>query len=185
MKNELLDSIEGQFIQLNFRWQVFLQLYDVGEESINLLNNSGSNVFALFQKLLIDDTMSALCRLTDSANFGKSKNASIQQLLENQSTELKEDLRSELQVIFSEIKKHMENIRLLRNKAMSHSNLEHSLGIELLPRVTYNYIENSIAEITKLLNKLTGNHSNYTPHIPYGTDGNKLLSVLAKAHGKG
>ena len=185
MKASLLKTIEDQFIQLKYRWLVFLQLYDSGEANIELLNKSGSNVFALFQKLVIDDTMSALCRLTDRANIGKNANASISNLLslikEGSADAPYEDINS----MFLEVEKHMENIRKQRNKAMSHSDLSYAMGIEPEIRIKYDEIEDSIRAIDTLLSKITGNSCTYAPHIPYGTDGNKLLSVLAKAHEKG
>lgn len=185
MKNNLLTSIEQQFTQINYVWKLFLQLYDSGNENIDLLNKSGSNFFEIVQSLMIYDTMSALCRLTDPASTGKSKNASISLLLEHFKGDIDDDLLKEYKVIFSEIDEHIENIRITRNKMMSHSDLEHSLKVLPIPKVTYDDIENSISVIRKLLEKITGNSTEYTPHIPYGTDGNKLLSVLAKVHGKG
>lgn len=180
--NKLLESIESQFVQLNYRWLIFCQLFDSGQENIDLLNASGSNVFQLFQKIIIDDTMNSLCRLTDSASTGKNKNASIPQLLETYKLNFEEAEFNEFNSQISEIKIHMVNIRKLRNKSMNHSDLEHSLGIKPPIRVTYDEIENSIEAIRKLLSNIRGNSSDYTPKIPYGLDGSKLLTVLAKAH---
>jgi hypothetical protein len=185
MKTLLLKSIEDQFVQLNFRWTVFLQLYDSGETNIELMNKSGSNVFGLFQKLVIDDTMSALCRLTDPAAIGKKTNASIPNLL-LLSKEENPDLPSDsIDSMYLELEKHMKNIRTLRNKAMSHSDLDYAIGDEPEIRIKYDEIEASIKAIDILLSNFTGNSSDYFPHIPFGTDGNQLLSVLANSHEKG
>ena len=77
MHEQLLESLENDYIQLRYRWEIFLQLYDSGEENIALLNSSGSNVFQLFQKLIIDDTMLSLCRLSDPERSAGKENASV------------------------------------------------------------------------------------------------------------
>ena len=185
MSQTLLEVIEHQFIQLNYRWKIFSQLYDSGQENIDLLNASGQNVFALMQKLLVDDAMGALCRLTDPAGVGDKTNASLKKLLEDSRPNLDTSAYDNLKRILDEIEVHMKNIRKLRNKAMFHASLDHAVGSKPPIRVTYDEIENSMEGVREFLNALGGNSREYTPSIPFGTDGNKLLSALAKAHGNG
>jgi len=185
MSQTLLEAIEHQFVQLNYRWKVFLQLFDSGQENIDLLNASGRNVFALFQKLLIDDAMGSLCRLTDPAGTGDKTNASLKKLLEASRPNLDSSAYDNLVRILNEIEVHMKNIRTLRNKAMFHASLDHAVGVKPPIQVTYDEIEKSMEGVREFLNALGGNSSEYTPSIPFGTDGNKLLSALAKAHGNG
>ncbi len=76
MAEKILESIENEFIQINYRWKIFCQLYD-SEENVALLNKSGSNVFELLQKLIIYDVISSLCTLPDPAKSAGKDNASI------------------------------------------------------------------------------------------------------------
>ena len=75
---------------------------------------------------------------------------------------------------------------ILRNKALSHTDYEHALNTELLPRPTYDELQNSMKAIERILNILTGklyrSGSRYMVNMPIGHDGNKLLHVLSKAH---
>ena len=78
---ELLGAIEREFTQLGYRWAMFLQLFDSGQDNVDLLNKSGSNVFELLQKLIIDDVMMSLCRLTDPPKSMGYENASLEHLV--------------------------------------------------------------------------------------------------------
>lgn len=184
---ELLSAIEKEFTQLRYRWELFRQLFDSGQEKVDLLNKSGSNVFQLLQKLIIDDTMMTLCRLSDRASSMGYENASIRNLCEKTKGILPEETNKEIETKLLELNEHMTNILTLRNKALSHTDFTHALNTELLPRPTYDELERSIDVVKNILNaiteKLSGYRISYVPLMPIGYDGNKLLNVLAKAHG--
>jgi AbiU2 len=184
---ELLNAIEREFIQLGYCWAMFRQLFDSGQDNIDLLNKSGSNVFQLLQKLLIDDLMMRLCRLSDPPKSMGYENASLRNLAGKLAEQLPPESRKKIDEKFIELNEHLKKVRILRNKALSHTDLAHALNTELLPRPTYDELEGAIGSATSILNELTGRvfdySSDYIPHILFGHDGNKLLSVLAKAHG--
>jgi len=184
---KLLDAIEREFTQLGYRWAMFRQLFDSGQDNIDLLNKSGSNVFQLLQKLIIDDVMMSLCRLTDPPKSMGYENASLRNLVGKLGGKLPLESKKKIDAKFIELGEHLGKVMVLRNKALSHTDLTHALNTELLPRPTYDELEGAIDTATSILNEITGKvfdySSDYIPHIPFGHDGNKLLSVLAKAHG--
>lgn len=182
MEQQLFQSLEKEFVQLRYRWTIFLQLFDSGEENIDLLNNSGSNVFQLLQKLLIDDTMLTLCRLSDPEKSAGKENASIYNYIKKASISLEK--QTQVDALLAELEKHMKTIRDTRKWAIAHSDLAIKLEKEVSPRVTYDHIESSIDVFHQIFNLLSGSSSDYVPHIPYGCDGNKLLAVLAQGHSK-
>lgn len=184
---ELLDAIEREFTQLGYRWAMFRQLFDSGQDNIDLLNKSGSNVFQLLQKLIIDDVMMSLCRLTDPPTSAGSENASLKNLVGKLREELSLESTKKIDAKLFELSEHLEKVKVLRNKALSHTDLTHALNTELLPRPTYDELEGAMDAATSILDEITGKVFDcsivYIPHIPFGRDGNKLLSVLATAHG--
>jgi len=182
MSKELLKSIEREFVHLNYRWKILCQLYESGEKNINLLNKSGSNIFHLLQKLIIDETMLSLCRLDDPPNLGKNFNASIRGYLDK--VEIDEIENVEIQKSLLELEEPMKEIRNARKKILAHSDALYATKIEVLERITYDDIEYSIALINKILNIITGCSGDYIPSIPSGHDGKKLLKLLASAHEK-
>lgn len=183
---DLLNAIEREFIQLRYRWGLFCQLFDSGQANVDLLNKSGSNVFQLFQKLVIDDVMMALCRLSDPNNSMGHENASVRNLFKRDKENLSEETNKEIDARLLELDEHMKKISTLRNKALSHTDFEHALNTELLPRPTYDELEKSIDAIRSILSKLTDElydySTSYVPLMPIGHDGNKLLHVLTKTH---
>lgn len=182
MSKQFLQAIEDEFLLLKYHWKIFCQLYDSGPGNIELLNKSGSNVFQLFQKLIIDDAILSLCRLTDPSKSAGKENASIKGYLEKMQANNKIN-DDEIKKLLSNLEEPMKNIRTYRHKAMAHSNLSNAMQVEALPQITYNNIETAISLINSILNTLIGSHyNNDYPHIPYGCDGNKLLQILAKAH---
>jgi len=183
---ELLEAIEREFTQIGYRWVIFCQLFDSGEENVDLLNKSGSNVFQLLQYLILDDVMMSFCRLTDSPRSMGSENVSFRNLIEKLQGRLSAASQAKIDAKLIELTKHLEKVRVLRNKTLSHSDLTHALNATLLPRPTYNELEGAIEAATSILNEITGTvfnySSDYMPHVPFGCDGKKLISVLAKAH---
>ena len=189
MKSEhqpLLNAIEGEFIQLRYRWALFCQLFDSGQDNVDLLNKSGSNVFQLLQKLIIDDAMMTLCRLSDPEKSMGHENASIRNLFKKLKDNLSGETARKIDAKLLELDAHMKNISTLRNKAISHKDLNHALAVELLPRPAYDELEKSIETVKSILNALTSELLNYTGNyvvvMPVGRDGNKLLHVLGKTH---
>jgi len=184
---ELLNAIEREFIQLRYRWVMFGQLFDSGQDNVDLLNKSGSNVFQLLQKLIIDDVMMSLCRLSDPPRSMGHENASLRNLFGKLEQELPSESQEKINAKLAELGEHLEKVTTLRNKALSHTDMTHALNTELLPRPTYDEIEGAIDAVTSVLNEITGRvfdySSDYNPLLPFGHDGNKLLGALAKAHG--
>jgi hypothetical protein len=185
-ERQLLDAVERKFTQVGYRWVIFCQLFDSGQENVDLLNKSGSNVFQLLQQLILDDVMLSLCRLTDPPRSMGSENASLRNLVEKLQTRLPGQSKLKIDTKLTELNAHLAKVRVLRNKALSHNDLTHALNAALLPRPTYDELEGAIGAATSILNEITGQafdySTEYMPHVPYGCDGNKLLAVLAKAH---
>jgi len=178
----ILDPVNQQVIQLSYRWKIFLQLFDSGKESIELLNKSGANVFELFQYLVIDDAMISLSKLTDPNKSRGNENASISNLINKSKDSLSEKTFGEVEALEKELKVHVRNIRVLRNKILAHSDLEHKKSATTLPSVSYDNIENAIDILQAIVSKIASEACGWTTHydsiIPYGCGGDTLLEIL-------
>ena len=142
--SELLSAIEREFIQLRYRWAIFGQLFDSGQDNVDLLNKSGSNVFQLLQKLIIDDVMMSLCRLSDPPKSMGHENASLRNLISKLEQELPSTSREKIDAKLTELTEHLGKVTILRNKALSHTDMTHALNTEMLPRPTYDEIDGAI-----------------------------------------
>jgi hypothetical protein len=62
--HELRNEVEW----LQFKWSEFQELFEKGAQRIDLLNTVASKFFYFLHKLLFEDAMLHLCRLTDPPN---------------------------------------------------------------------------------------------------------------------
>lgn len=181
-------AVNGQVIQLSLRWKIFCQLFDSGPENIKLLNKSGSNVFGLFQRLVLDDVMISLSRLTDPEKFSGNENASIRNVVAEARTFLSANTIAEVEVLIKELDNHVLNVRTHRNKALAHSDLSHALNVSALPSVTYDELEKAMKTLQEIVNKVSSETLRWTTHydpiIQYGCGGDSLLKVLKRSHSK-
>lgn len=182
----LLGVVNNQAIQLSLRWKLFCQLFDSGTENIELLNRSGSNVFGLFQRLVLDDVMISLSRLTDPEKSFGNENASVRNVLTKAKASLPADTIAEVESLNKELENHVLNIRKYRNKALAHADLDHALNVSELPSVTYDELEKAMKVLQEIVNKVASSAFHWTtsfdPIIQYGCGGDSLLKILKRGH---
>ena len=183
----LFNCIHEEVVQLFYRWKMFRQLFGSGEENLNLLNQSGSNVFALLQGLIIENAFLTLSRLTDPERTGSYQNLSIRNLLGKIETTLGDKVREDLRGKLAKLEAATEKLRSHRNKRIAHLDLNHAVKLERLPSVEYGDVEHAMELLEFIMRGfhlvLCNADTRYRePSIAYGCDGNHLLGVLRDAH---
>ena len=182
----VLAVVSREVTQLSFRWKIYCQLFDSGPVNLALLNNSGSEVFALLQRLILDDVMSSLSRLTDPGRDRKNENASIRNVVEKARMHLSATTAADVDARIKELDKHVMNARTHRHKALAHNDLEYALGAAILPSVTYDELESAMKTLQETVNKLQLElHDltiDYDVIIQGGTGGDSLLEILKRGH---
>ena len=173
----MLSQLELEFAQIKYRWRTHSELFGK-DENVSLLNLCGGKVFALLQGLLVYDTIAALCRLCDPAKSVGQENNSILNQFEKQKGDLSPSDTMEIDSLLSDLESKMLNIRLLRNKAISHHDLGVSENAIKLPDVTYGEIDDVIDLVPVVLNKIFGVSGNYSSVTAFGPGVNKLFNVL-------
>jgi len=179
----LFNCIHEEVVQLFYRWKIFRQLFDSGEENVSLLNQSGSNVFALLQGLIIENAFLTLCRLTDPEMTGSFENLSIRNILRKMAATLKDENRGDLSGKLARLEAATEKIRSHRNKRITHLDLKHAIKAEPLPAVEYGDLEDALGILECIMRDLhrvlwNADTRYREPTIAYGCDGDHLLRVL-------
>lgn len=185
-RDELLMSINRQVGEVFARWHIYRELFDA-DDTVALLNRSGGYVFWLLQRLMLDDALLALSRLTDPPSSGRGKNAqanaSIGRLVELALPGLPPLDASAVRDALSRLEGCVANIRVHRSKALAHADLEHATGATKLPDVEYADIESAMQELEGLVLKLgsstayrVGGFSN--PVFAFGNGTSVLLHRL-------
>ena len=183
-----INAVNNQLIQISYRWKIFRQLFDSGQENIDLLNKSGSNVFELMQRLILDDVMMTLSRLTDREKSSGGENASIKNVVVKARASLSPTTNDDIGDLVIELDTQVTNVRKHRNKVLAHADMTHAMNVSLLPPVTYDELEKALKLLQEILSKVTLEAFkltipvDYNVIIPFGCGGKSLLSALKRAH---
>lgn len=184
---KLFWSLHEEVLYLFYRWKIYRQLFGSGQDNLNLLNQSGSNVFALLQNLIMDDVFLTLCRLTDPVKTNGFKNLSLRYLLGSTGDTITDDLRKDLERRLDKLGKIAKNIRVHRKKRIAHLDLRYATDAEVLPPVIHGDLDSSLELLESIMRELhravSDADTRYKdPSIAYGCDGSYLLRVLRDAH---
>lgn len=185
----VFEAIDRRVQEIFARYDIYNQLFNSGDDNVKLLNASGSYVFYLFQRLLLDDMLLALSRMTDDEGKPGKENASIKYLLALATPHLSAENTHAATISVARLNGHVSNIRVHRNKMIAHPDLAHAIGTSTLPDIGYAEIEGAMQELTEVMLRL-GNSKirrvgGYKPIIAFGTDGNTLLTKLRAAGSTG
>lgn len=185
----LFDRIHCEVVQLFYRWKIFRQLFGSGEENLNLLNKSGSNVFELLQRLTEDNVSLTLCRLTDPERTGSYENLSIRNFLGRIEAVLDVTVRQDLHEKLARLEAATGKFRIHRSKRIAHLDLSHALKPELLPPLWYGDLQDALKILESIMKDLhlialNADTSYKEPAIAYGCDGEYLLRFLRDAHNR-
>jgi len=185
---KLFYRIHEESILLFYRWKIYRQLFAGGQENLNLLNQSGSNVFALLQGLIQENVFLTLCRLTDPEKTGSYENLSLRNLLRKAEAVFETNVRVDLRGKLDKLIEATDKLRIHRSKRIAHLDLMHAINPELLPTVQYAEVEEALSCLESVMRELhrlilDADTSYREPAIAYGCDGNYLLTVLRDIHG--
>lgn len=183
----LFHRIHEEAIQLFYRWEIYRQLFAGGQENLNLLNRSGSNVFALLQGLIQENVFLTLCRLTDPEKTGAYENLSLRNLLGKAEAVFETNVHADLLGKLEQLENLTDKLRVHRRKRIAHLDLVHAINLERLSEVQYAEVEEALSSLGSVMRELhrlilDADTSYREPAIEYGCDGNHLLQVLRNVH---
>jgi len=176
----LYNLLYNETIWLHYKWIEFEELYGVKESRIKMLNQSAPFFFFIIQKVLWENILLGIARITDSTKTGDKRNISIQalpDLIEN------EELREKIKIEINEILQKTKFCRDWRNRWIAHYDYNLSLDSNAQPLETANrkLIKESLKQITAFINIL---HEHYfksrlmLDHIKNNRGANLLLRTL-------
>jgi hypothetical protein len=166
---QLCEELRDDIDWLRRKWSSFQELFGKGQERIDLLNRAASNFFYFLHRLLFEDAMLHLCRLSDPPKTrlrtGDRENLSVLALTDMISNPV---LKASVQTNMEKVRKSCEFARKWRNQRLAHTDLinrrkGHALT---LPRVTGNDIESALKSIGDLLT-LVEDHYNLPRSVLY------------------
>lgn len=180
-------TLHKEVLYLFYRWKIYGQLFGSSQENLDLLNRSGSNVFALLQFLTEENVFLTLSRLTDPAKSMGHYNLSLTYLLEMLEPTLTPELRKNLCERLVRLKERTDSIRIHRNKRIAHLDLTYASEAEALPPVIQGDLDDSLELLEAIMRDIhlelfNGDTRYKEPAIAYGCDGDYLLHVLRETY---
>jgi len=182
---KLFWSLHENVLIIFYQWKIYRQLFDSGKHNIELLNRSGSNVFALLQKLITDDLFLGLCRLTDPVKVNGHRNLSLRYFLNQLGASIAPERRRKLKAELADLDKLTQNIRLHRRQRLAHLDVRYASKAEPLPPVLRGEIDDALEIVEGVMKDFhlivtDGSTAYKEPSIAYGCDGEYLLHVLSE-----
>jgi hypothetical protein len=193
---EVYEFLKKHLVIVHVRWTIFRQLFGTDPQRINLLNRFGSVAFGVIQLVMGEEVILALCRMSDSAQTGKGKNAwenctfeRLFNLVTAGATaaaklETKKALNSYLMAI-NEVRK--DYLVEARKRVLAHLDLDTALGRATdRPDIQYpsrSHIETFLKAARNLMNTVQKCYEDAETHygefnLPPGKDGDALIQHL-------
>jgi hypothetical protein len=150
---QLYDDLRNELLNLHYKWQEFRGLFGHSPERVALLNRAAPGWFSLVQKVLLDDVLLHIARLTDPPDTGGKQNLSVRRL---PALVLDSALRQKVEQLLKEATLTCAFARTIRNHSLAHIDLQTFLNkhSESLLTATSTDITVALASLGTILNTL-------------------------------
>ncbi|MCJ7483093.1 MAG: hypothetical protein MUO31_09020 [Thermodesulfovibrionales bacterium] len=175
-------ELRNEVAWLHEKWNQFLKLYGQSQESIEILNKAAGTFFGIIQKVLLEDIILHLSRLTDKKKSCGQKNLSLQ-ILPEKITDPK--LRAKIEELIEIAKKSCESARRWRDKLLAHRDYYYAITrSDSLPGIGRTQIESSLSAVRNILNQIQSHfedgETGYEHTITDIDDAESLIYFLQK-----
>jgi len=164
----LYHELEEEVDWLQQKWNEFRELFGKGQERIDMLATVASNFFFMLHKLMFEDAMLHLCRLTDPPATKGRRNLTFMAL-----TDAVTDPALKIQVAaqLSKIEDDCEFAREPRNRRLAHADLELFRNETVGPKILSEHVEDALKSMRGLLGLISQRYG-YPPSVllkdPFG-----------------
>lgn len=147
---QLYYELRTELVSLHLKWRECLGLFGVGQERVILLNKTAPFFFGMIEKVLFEDIILHLARLTDPPEIRKQRNLTIEILPELIPPKFKDDFDRRLQAV----RDSCGFVRRWRNKWVAHADLNMKRNPQKLPPATREKVERVLEAMRDLMNSL-------------------------------
>ena len=145
--------LDREFTWIHVRWDLYRQLFRTSSLRLELLSDIASTFFVHLERILRDDIILSLCRITHQAKSCGEDNATLKQLVVVLSNAGESALAKQLESRIPQIEQQVEPFRDHRNKRIAHSDLPLLLdGASVLEPITESMITRLLASIDDFMN---------------------------------
>lgn len=185
---DLFFSLWNDVVFLHLDWATYRSLFGTSQERFDTLNWAAGQFFNTVYRVLWNDIIMRIARLTDPATSGRGRdNASLQGLLKKLEGKVPPNVATDWEVDLSSLRSAAGRIRVLRDKTLAHADLKTALHYDEnpLPGISRADIEGLLLAIRKLMNAVERHFRDVSMHfewsIPALGDAESLIAVLERA----
>lgn len=124
---KIIDVLTGEYANLRWIWQEFLELYARDGARIERMNDVAPGFFGLVQSLMIEAMVIRLCRITDGAGTGKRTNLPLRCILSALPPEMSQH-EDDLKGMILNAETLVDRVRPWRNKRLAHLDYDHAMS---------------------------------------------------------
>ncbi len=152
---ELLEEIKQDTWRLRHIWTTFRFLYAGEKKTVDVLNATAPGFFTMTQRLMFDDVILKICRLTDPAKNRQQENLTLRRLVEATEWQTTDPARYVAYAAkAAAVDEACGSCRDHRNKRISHRDLALFKEMFELPGATLRLIDDAIAAIEEFVRKI-------------------------------
>ncbi len=146
---ELYFELHKEITWLHLKWKDFRALFASSRERVDLLNRVAPDFFGNLQRMMFEDALMHLCRLTDPPQSMGHDNLTLQRL-PNSITDPK--LSTQVQSNVDVAKQQTQFARDWRNRALAHKELPQPMGLQPLAQANLQSVEDALEKIRQTMN---------------------------------
>ncbi len=146
---DLYFELYKEVVWLHLKWKDFRALFVSNPERVELLNKAAPYFFANLQRMMFEDVLMHLCRLTDPPQSMGRDNLTLQRLPNSITAPT---LSTQVQSNVDAAKQKTQFARDWRNRALAHQELPQSTGIRPLEPAKLRDVEGALEKIRQTMN---------------------------------
>jgi len=178
-------TLHNDFANLYVRWNMYREIFGTNERRTNLLNETAPSFFGTVQRVLLDDVLGGIARMTDKS--ASQDNLTLRRLLEELDDNTHKALKDELLKRLSQVDSACADIRIIRHKRLAHRDYKHAVAPDEnpLPGISRRTVGAAMSAIADFMNSFqfpfTETQIGYENSIAGPGDATSLLSALRRA----
>jgi hypothetical protein len=188
---ETYTALSNHMVVIHARWTIYRQLFGTDPERIDLLNRFGGAAFGVIQRVMEDEAVFSLCRISDPPAWGTGKKARANVTFKRLVNLVSVD-QPKLEVDLKKLLADLDGIRdacmnEIRNRVLGHLDLatvaHMNAGNPGPARPNRANVEAFLAKAGQLLNAVQTCYENGTTYygplnLGIGNDGDALVEYL-------
>ena len=181
---EIHHRLYDELAWLYIKWADFHRLYATGQERVDLLNKAAPAFFSQLQRMMWEDVLLHLCRITDPPKSGRHDHLTIMRS-PDEIPDLA--LRAEVQQLVDDAKEKTRFARDWRNRYLAHLELPAFQGQMSmpLPSASRKDVEAALSAVCRVMNRIERSYLKETVLYEHSIEALGGVNVLVARLTKG